>query len=93
MRPRSWARPSFPLPPTHPHQFRALVDLHNAVDLPVRMQMVLARVLLMGVHVDGRDAEVVRLGRGETHFATTVFGTVELVGGDPAFVLGDGLAD
>ena len=62
MRPWSRRRPASRLPPLHPLQFGRLINLYHAIDLAVRMSMVLARIFLFAVHVDGRDAEEAALG-------------------------------
>jgi hypothetical protein len=46
-------RPSRSLPTLHSFQFRGLVQLHDAIDLAIRMLMILSRILLIRLHVDG----------------------------------------
>ena len=86
MRARTGRRPPGALPPLHPLQLGRRVHLHDAVDLAVGMRVVLASILLLAVHEDGRDAKVARLGRGIGDAAAAVLGSVELGLGDPAFL-------
>ena len=86
MRPRPRTRPPGSLPSLHTLQLRRLIDLYDAVDLAVRMRVMLARINLLAVHVDGRDAEeaVFRTGKGD--LAAPVAVAIELGFGDPAFL-------
>ena len=86
MRPRPRTRPPGSLPPLHTLQLRSLVNLYDAVDLAVRMRVVLARINVLAIHVDGRDAEeaVFRTGKGD--LAAPVAIAIELGFGDPAFL-------
>lgn len=64
MRTRSRTRPASALPALHTFQLGVWSQLDYAVDLAVRMLMVLARILLLGLHVDGGDAEEASVGVG-----------------------------
>ena len=55
--------------------------------------MILAGVLLLALHVDRRDTEKLCLGARQGDFGASVFGSVHLNGGAPAFVVADALAD
>ena len=57
----TWGSPSRSLPTLHTLQLRRLVQLHHAINLPVRVRMVLAGVFLLAVHVYRRDAQIAGL--------------------------------
>lgn len=89
MTPRMRARPPSTLPAIQPHQLGALVDRDHAVDLPVRVRVVLALEVVLAVdggHVHGRHRTESRglCGRGDARapVARAVNGNV----GNPAFV-------
>lgn len=89
MAPRMGARPPLPLPTIQPHQFRALVDRDHAVDLPVRVCVVLALEVVLtvdGGHIHGGHGAETRglCGRRNARapVALAVYGDV----GDPTFV-------
>lgn len=86
MRPRPGTRPPGPLPPLHALQLRRLINLHDAVDLAVRMRMVLAREDVFTVHVHGCDAEEAGFSTWQGDFPAAVFFAVESGFGDPAFM-------
>ena len=86
MRPRPRTRPPGSLPALHTLQLRRLINLYDAVDLAVRMTVMLARINVLTVHVDGRDAEKAVLRAGKRDFAPAVAIAVELGFGDPAFL-------
>lgn len=58
MSPGSRAGPSSTLPALHALELGGVVQLNDAVDLAVRVLVVLARVHLLALHVHRRDAEV-----------------------------------
>jgi hypothetical protein len=93
MRPRPRTRPPSRLPPLHPFQLRRLVELHHTVDLPIRMLMILTRVLLLTVHEHRRYTKEPRFRAGQSDFGAPVFRAVHLDGRTPAFVVADALAD
>ena len=86
MRPRPRTRPPSSLPPLHTLQLCRFINLYDAVDFAVRMRVVLARIDVLAIHVDGRDAEeaVFRTGKGD--LAPPVAVAIELGFGDPAFL-------
>ena len=86
MRPGPRARPPGALPALHALQLRRLIELHDAVDLAVRVRVVLTRVHVLAVHVHGHDAEEAGVGAGEGKFAAAVSVAVELGFCDPAFL-------
>ena len=86
MGPRSRTRPSLPLPTLHALQLRRPINLHHAIDLAVRMRMVLARVYLLTIHVHSRNAKEAVFGARDGDFAAAVSVAVELGFGDPAFL-------
>ena len=86
MGPRPGTRPARPLPSLHTLQLRRPVNLHDAVDLAVRMRVVLTRVHVFAVHVHGRDAEEAVLRRRKRNLAPAVSVAIELGFGDPAFL-------
>lgn len=53
--------------------------------------MILTRILLLTIHIDGRDAEIAILGRRETDLAAAILGAVQFDIGNPAF--GETLSD
>ena len=57
----TWRCPSRSLPTLHTLQLRRLVQLHHAINLPVRVRMVLAGVFLLAVHVYRSDAQIAGL--------------------------------
>lgn len=69
-RPRT--RPARALPSLQAQQLRLLVDLYDAVDLAVRVRVVLAGELGDRGHVDAGDGEEMREGGGERDFAAAV---------------------
>lgn len=73
-------RPSRALPPLHAHELRRRVHLHDAVDLAVRVRVVLAPDLLgvRAVHEDGGDAEEPRCLRRQRDLAPAVLAPVDL---------------
>lgn len=79
------ARPPGALPALHALELRRPIDLHDAVDLAVRVRVVLTRVDVLTVHVRGHDAEEAGVGAGEGDFAAAVSVAVELGFGDPTF--------
>ena len=93
MRPRPGTCPSLSLPSLHPLQLRRLIDLHDTIDLSVRMLVVLSRILLLTLHVHGRDAEELRLRTREADLGAPILGAVHFDGGAPAFVVEDAGAD
>lgn len=80
------ARPPGALPALHALQLCRLIELHDAVDLAVRVRVVLTRVNVLALHVDGHDAEEAGFGAGEGDYAAAVSVAVELGFGDPAFL-------
>lgn len=89
MAPRMWARPPFTLPAIKSHQFRALVNWNHAVDLPIRVRVVLALEVVLAVdrgHVHGGHGAEARgfCGRGDARapIAMAIYGDI----GDPAFL-------
>ena len=86
MRPRPRTRPSGSLPSLHALQLRRLIELYDAVDLAVRMRVIPARINVLAVHVDGRDAEEAIFRSGKSDFATAVAVAIELGLRDPAFL-------
>lgn len=74
MRPRAGTRPSGALPALHPHQFRAGIQLHNAIYLAVGVTVVLALENGIAIHVDCCDAHVARGGGGECDLRAAVVG-------------------
>lgn len=83
------ARPPGAAPPVQAHELGALVDGHDAVDLAVRVRVVLALEVGLAVerrHVHGRHGAVARrLGR-RRHARAPVAGPVDGHVGDPALV-------
>jgi hypothetical protein len=88
MSPWPWRRPSSTLPALHAHNLRGtiFVQQDHAVDLPIRMRVVLPAILLDRVHVYSCDGDEVAFGRGRRDTATSVFGAVELGLRDPAIL-------
>ena len=88
MRARSRTRPASTLPALHPPQlsFTPLLQQYHAIDLTVGMSVILAAVFVQGFHVHGGDGDVVRFRGRRSDAAAPVFGAVELVLGDPAFL-------
>lgn len=88
--PRVRARPTGPPPAVEAHELGALVDGHDAVDLAVRVRVVLAPELVALAagrrHVHGRHGAVARgLGR-RRHARPPVAGPVDRHAGDPALL-------
>lgn len=79
MRARAGTRPPSTLPALHAHNLRRalLVQQNNAVDLPVRMRMVLAAIRLLRPHIHGGNADEVALGRGRSDAAAAVFRAIQ----------------
>ena len=86
MSPRPRTRPASSLPALHTLQLRRLIDLYDAVDLAIRMRVMLARINVLAVHVDGCDAEEAILRTREGDLAAPVAIAIELGFGDPAFL-------
>lgn len=86
MRPGPRARPPGAPPAPHALQLRRLIEPHDAVDLAVRVCMVLTRVDVLAVHVGGHDAEEAGVGARDGDLAAAVAVAVELGFGDPAFL-------
>lgn len=76
----SRTRPAGALPALHALQLRLArpVEQDHAVDLAVRMGVVLAAVLLLALHVHGRDGDEVALGRRRRDATPSVLGPVQL---------------
>ena len=83
--------PTSTLPPLHTFQLGGLVDLNHAVDLSIGVRVVLARILLLGLHPHGRDTKKLGTLRRSEHPRPAVLLAVELRIGDPPFV--DALTD
>lgn len=82
-------RPPLTHPPVQPPQLRALVDRHDAVDLAVRVRVVLALEVLLaadGGHVDGRHGAEARGLCRRGHARAAVAGAVDGDVGDPPFL-------
>ena len=84
----SWprTRPPRAQPTLHTFQLGRFINLHDAVNLAVRVRVVLSRVHVLAVHVHGGDAEKAILGAGERDLAAAVSVAVELGFGNPAFL-------
>lgn len=85
VRPGPRRGPAGALPALHPHQFCCVVNLHDAVDLPVWVFVVLALEFLLAVHVHCCDAEIASRRRGKRNLASFVVGARDFRLGDPAF--------
>ena len=79
---RAWSRrgPARSLPALHTPQFTGgrVVQLDDAVDLPIWVCVVLAREFLLAVQIYSRDAEVASCGRRDSNFPAAVVGGREL---------------
>ena len=84
MRSRTRTRPSSTLPALHSLQLSRLINLYNAIDLSIRMHMILSRILFLRIHVHSRDAEIVVLGGRETDLAAAILRTVYFDIGNPS---------
>ena len=95
MCPCAWTRPSSSLPTIHAHQLRLAIILqrNHTIDFAVGMLMILPAIRLLGVHVDGRDAEVAGQGTGERDLGAPVLGAVNGYSCAPAFIVGEGLTN
>lgn len=62
MRARTWRRPSSTLPAVHPLELGRLVNLDDAVDLPIGVRVILASEDVLALHIHRGDAEEARLG-------------------------------
>ena len=69
--------PTGSLPSLHSLQLGRVIDLNHAIDLAVRMGVVLTGVFLVAGHVHRCDAEVAAVGGWEGDLATAVFGSVK----------------
>jgi hypothetical protein len=78
--------PSSTLPALHSLQLSRFINLHNTIDLSIRMHMILARKHFFGIHVNSSDAEVVALRGRKTDLAAAVLGPFYLDVGNPAFI-------
>lgn len=92
---RTWARtrPARLLPPLHAPQLRRVIELNNAINLSVRMLMILSSVLFLAFHVNRGDREVARFCAWQRNLAPTVFLAVDWDGRAPAFVVLDAALD
>ncbi len=87
MRSSAGRRPTGLLPPRHAHDLGCVVQWDNAVDLAVRMKMILPTIHVLAVHVHGRDAKISGLRGRKADLCSTVFGTVGLVYSNPALIV------
>lgn len=87
MRSRTGTGPSSSLPALHSLQLGGIVELHHTIDLSVWMLMILAWVLLLTIHVDCHDTEVMGFWFRQTDFWSAIFGAVHFDCRDPAFVV------
>ena len=85
MRTRPRRSPAGALPALHPHDLRRVIDLDDAVHLPVGMRMVLASIYIAAIHVDGGDAEISRLRDGHRDPAASIFAAVKFRFRHPPF--------
>jgi hypothetical protein len=76
---RSWTRPASSLPALHAFELCCIVELDDAVDLAIRVLVVLAGVFLLAVHPDGGDAQVLGVVVGQGDLGATIFGTGGIV--------------
>lgn len=94
---RAGRRPAGSLPAAHAAELRAIGNRDDAIDLAVRMQVVLAAQdtvsVAARVHVDGGDAAEARRRRRRADARAAVVRPLHLVGGDPALVVGEAGAD
>lgn len=74
---RTRASPASALPSLHPLQFSPLIDLHNAIDLAIRVDMILSSVHILTIHIDGSDTEKPRLRLGKANSGSPVFLAVD----------------
>jgi hypothetical protein len=88
-----WTRPTGALPSRHSHDLSILVQWDYAIDLSIRVKVVLSTVWVLTLHVHSRNGEVPVLSRRKAHSCSAVFRPVELVGSDPSFVVFDTLLD
>lgn len=93
MRTRTRRSPPSPLPARHTHNLRRRRQGDHAVDLAIGMQMVLAAVDVLAIHVHGRNAKEVGLFAWRADSAAPVLGTVDFVCCEPGFVVFEAVAD
>ena len=68
--------PAGTLPALHALELCRLIELDDTVDLAVRVLMILARVFLLTVHVNGGDTQVLGVVVGQSDLAASVFRSV-----------------
>lgn len=90
---RTRRRPSSPLPPRHTHNLRRRRQGNHTVDLAIGVEMVLAAINVLAVHVHGRDAKEVGLFAWRADAAAPVLGAVDFVCCEPGFVVFEALLD
>lgn len=78
VRPRSWRRPPSALPSLHTLQLRCLVNLNDAINFPVGVSVMLARIRILSsaVHVHSCNAEELVLGARQSELAASIARTV-----------------
>lgn len=86
MRARPGRRPPSTLPSLHTLQLRRLIDLYYAIDLTIRMLVILSRVFLLRVHVHSCDAQEARFVLGYSDLGSSILRPIELDVRYPAFL-------
>lgn len=86
MRTRPWGSPPGFLPALHAFELSRVIDLYHAVDLSIRMGVVLTRVNFLAIHEDGCNTEESGLGCRVGDPSAPVLGAIELRLGYPSFL-------